>query len=61
MLDCKGCRYGAYIAIAKMDGVERAIVKADSRTLIAWIDSSKTNKEALEAALKKARVELPAL
>jgi copper chaperone CopZ len=61
VLDCKGCRYGAYIAIAKMDGVERAIVKADSRTLIAWIDSSKTNKEALEAALKKARVELPAL
>ena len=59
VLDCKGCRYGAYIAIAKIDGVERASVNSDSRTLTAWIDATKTNKEAVEAALKKARVELP--
>jgi hypothetical protein len=59
VLDCKGCRYGAYIAIAKIDGLERATIKAGSKTLIAWIDSTKTNKAALEDALKKARVELP--
>ena len=59
VLDCKGCRYGAYIVIAKLDGVERATVNSTDRTLTAWIDPAKTNKEALEAALKKARVELP--
>ena len=59
LLDCKGCRYGAYIAIAKIEGVERAAVDSITRTLTAWIDPAKTNKEALEAALKKARVELP--
>ena len=59
VLDCKGCRYGAYIAIAKLDGVERATVDSITRTLTAWIDPAKTNKEALEAALKKAHVELP--
>jgi len=59
VLDCKGCRYGAYIAIAKLEGVERATVDSHSRTLTAWIDPSKINREALEAALKKARVELP--
>ena len=59
ILDCKGCRYGAYIVIAKLDGVERATVNSTNRTLTAWIDPAKTNKDALEAALKKARVELP--
>ncbi len=58
VLDCKGCRYGAYIAIAKMEGVERATVNSDSRTLTAWIDATKTHREALVEALKKARVEL---
>jgi hypothetical protein len=57
LLDCKGCRYGAYIAIAKIDGVERAIVSASS-LLTAWIDPAKTNREALIAALKKGHVEL---
>ena len=59
ILDCKGCRYGAYIAIAKLDGVERATANSANRTLTVWIDPAKTNKDALEAALKKARVELP--
>lgn len=57
-LDCKGCRYGAYIAIAKLDGVERATVDPATRILTAWLDPAKTNKEAIEAALKKARIEL---
>ena len=59
VLDCKGCRYGAYIAIAKLEGVERATV-TNAGLLTVWIDPAKTNREALEAALKKARVELPA-
>ncbi|MCF7787966.1 MAG: hypothetical protein K9N47_17730 [Prosthecobacter sp.] len=57
LLDCKGCRYGAYITIAKLDGVERATVN-ESALLTAWIDPTKTNREDLEAALKKGRVEL---
>lgn len=60
LLDCKGCRYGAYIAIAKLDGVERATVN-DKALLTAWIDPAKTNREALEAALKKGHVELKTL
>ena len=57
LLDCKGCRYAAYIAIAKLDGVERATVSATS-LLTAWIDPAKTNREALVATLKKGHVEL---
>jgi hypothetical protein len=57
LLDCKGCRYGAYIAIAKLDGVERATVN-EHALLTAWIDPAKTNHASLEAALKKGRVEL---
>ncbi len=60
LLDCKGCRYGAYIAIAKLDGVERATVN-ENALLTAWIDAAKTNREALEAALKKGHVELKTL
>ena len=58
VLDCKGCRYAAYQAVAKLDGVERAIVSATPSAVIAWIDATKTKREALEDALKKARVEL---
>ena len=60
LLDCLGCRYGAYIAIAKLDGVEHATVN-EAGLLTAWIDPAKTNREALEAALKKGRVELEPL
>lgn len=59
VLDCKGCRYGAYIAIANLEGVERATVNSDSRILTVWIDPAQTNQLALETALKKARVEIP--
>ena len=58
VLDCKGCRYAAYITIAKLDGVERATVSATPSAVIAWIDATKTKREALEEALKKARVDL---
>lgn len=58
VLDCKGCRYAAYQAVAKLDGVERATVSATPSAVIAWIDATKTKREALEEALKKARVDL---
>ena len=57
LLDCKGCRYGAYIAIAKLDGVEHATVN-EAGLLTTWIDPAKTNRAVLEDALKKGRVEL---
>ena len=58
VLDCKGCRYAAYQAVAKLDGVERATVSTTPSAIIAWIDATKTKRETLEEALKKARVEL---
>ena len=60
LLDCKGCRYGAYIAIAKLDGVERATVN-EHALLTVWIDPAKTKRETLQAALKKGNVEIKTL
>ena len=60
ILDCKGCRYGVYQIVNKIDGVERVTVGVENPTVTAWIDSSKTNREAIEAALKKAQVAVPA-
>lgn len=59
LLDCKGCRYAAYLAVAKIDGVEHATVSSEKQTLSAWIDPAKTNRTALEDALKKEQVPLP--
>ena len=58
LLDCKGCRYGVYIAVAKIDGVDRASVSKEG-TLTVWIDPAKTNRDALIDSLKKAHVEVP--
>ena len=58
VLDCKACRYAAYSAVAKLDGVERATITAAPSALIAWIDATKTKRETLEDALKKARVDV---
>jgi len=60
VLDCRGCRFGVYQIVAKIDGVERASVTSDTHVLTAWIDPAKTNREALEAALKKSQVQLVA-
>jgi hypothetical protein len=59
ILDCTGCRYGVYTTVSKMDGVIRATIGGQPSVLSAWIDPDKTSREALEAALKKARVDLP--
>ncbi|MEO6787136.1 MAG: hypothetical protein ABI318_13480, partial [Chthoniobacteraceae bacterium] len=58
LLDCKACRYAAYIACANLDGVERASVDAKTNVISVWIDATKTNRDELEKALKKARIEL---
>jgi hypothetical protein len=58
MLDCRGCRFGVYQIVAKIDGVDRATVTSDTHVLTVWIDPAKTNREALEAALKKSQVTL---
>lgn len=57
ILDCKGCRYGVYLAVANLEGVERAAVDPQTGVLTAWTDATKTNRDALIEALKKARVE----
>ena len=58
LLDCKGCRLGAYNSISKIDGVERAFVSSEEGLVTALIDPAKTNRAALEEALKKARIDL---
>jgi copper chaperone CopZ len=57
-LDCKGCCLAAYEAVAKVEGVEQATASFKDGLVTASIDPAKTNRAALEAALKKARVEL---
>lgn len=60
LLDCKGCRYGVYLAVARLEGVVRASVSSETGLLTVWFDPKKTGRPALEEALKKARVESPA-
>ena len=55
-LDCKGCAYGAYRVVAAIEGVERATVSFKDGHVTAWIDPARTEREALIAALEKARV-----
>ncbi|MHC5541456.1 heavy-metal-associated domain-containing protein [Singulisphaera rosea] len=57
-LDCKGCAYGAYRAVATIEGVERAVVSFKEGYLLASIDPQKTNRTALITALKKAEVDV---
>lgn len=58
-LDCKGCAYSAYRAIASIEGVDRAVVSFKDGYVAAWIDPGKTNREALIKALKSAEVDVP--
>ena len=60
-LDCKGCALAAYEAVAKIDGVDQATCSFKDGLVTAKFDPEKTNREALEAALVKARVELKKL
>ena len=57
-LDCKGCCLAAYEAIYKIDGVEQATASFKDGLVTARINPEKTNRAALEEALKMKRVEL---
>jgi hypothetical protein len=56
ILDCKGCQYAAYLAAMKAPGVERATVARDG-SLVAMVETGKTDDNAIKAALKKANIE----
>jgi hypothetical protein len=57
-LDCKGCSFGAYDSICRLEGVEQATASFKDGKVSALIDPAKTNRAALEAALKQRRVTL---
>ncbi len=57
-LDCKGCALSAYEAVAKIDGMEQATASFKTGRINAMIDGTKTKRESLVEALKKARVEV---
>lgn len=57
-LDCKACCLGAYKAIYRLPGVERATASFKERRVTAMIDSQKTNRAELETALKQRGVQL---
>lgn len=57
-LDCKGCCLAVYESIYKIDGVEQATASFKEGLVTAWIDSKKTDRAALEEALRKRGVEL---
>jgi hypothetical protein len=59
-LDCKACALVAYEAVAKINGVEQATASFKEGRVTAWIDGTKTRRESLVEALKKAHVEIPA-
>ena len=59
-LDCKACALVAYEAVAKLDGVEQATASFKEGRVTALIDGTKTRRESLVEALKKAHVEIPA-
>lgn len=59
-LDCKACALVAYEAVARVDGVEQATASFKEGRVTALIDGTKTRRESLVEALKKARVEIPA-
>ncbi len=57
-LDCKACALGAYEVISGIDGVAHATVSFKEGRLTALIDPDKTNRAALEDALKKHEVDV---
>jgi hypothetical protein len=58
-LDCKGCALAAYEAVARVDGVEQATASFKELQVTALIDPDRTNRDALEAALRRAEVQVP--
>ena len=57
-LDCLGCSFGVYNAVATLEGVERATASFHDGKLTAFIDPSKTSREALAEVLKKKEIKV---
>ncbi|MFT5467224.1 MAG: copper chaperone CopZ [Verrucomicrobiales bacterium] len=57
-LDCKGCSYGAYVAVYKIEGVEFASASFREGLVVARFDPEKTSLAALEEALSKKRISI---
>ncbi len=57
-LDCKGCAFGAYKAVIEIEGVEQATASFKLGLIRAWIDPARTNRPALEDALRRRQVEV---
>lgn len=55
-LDCKACCLAAYEIVAKIDGVEQATASFKEGRVTALIDPAKTDRAALEDALRKRNV-----
>lgn len=55
-LDCKGCSFGAYRVVARVEGVESATASFANGTIRVRFDRRKTSLETIEAALGQARV-----
>lgn len=59
-LDCKACCLAAYESVARIDGVEQATASFKDGLVTALINPEKTNRAAVEDALKKRNVQLKA-
>lgn len=59
ILDCRGCRFAAYMAVIKIAGVENVSVDSAKGILTASFDAAKTNRAAIEEALGKVQALLP--
>lgn len=57
-LDCKACCLGAYEAIYRLNGVERATASIKEGRVTALVDPQKISRAELEAALKQRGVQL---
>lgn len=57
-LDCKACCLGAYEAVYRLPGVERATASFKEGRVTATIDPEKTTRAELETALKQRGVQL---
>lgn len=57
-LDCKGCSFGAYDAVYRLDGVEHATASFKEGLVCVWIHPGKINREKLTEALTKRGVTL---
>jgi hypothetical protein len=56
--DCKGCNFAVYREVASLDGVDHAIVSYKEGHVTAWIDPTKTHRDAIVAALRKKGVDV---